>query len=249
MDDLMTKASGQFWVLIGSGIGMVLTAVLLSVVGAAREWLLKAIPAMLGKVHKKYPDKKDAEQNHRVYNELVELRVLTNADRSYVLRFHNGSEFLPNNPVWKISCTHEMVKSGVTYESSQMQNVLVSRVHNLASAVITGESSYAGIEVKDCSGCPYQRKCDKDSKHVVVVDVGGMEGSYGKFVLESRNIKTTVKVGMVNSGRVFGIVGLDFCERKLDGEELNEAVSTACKIAEKIQFHLLFKDSSPIVAE
>jgi len=244
MDDLMAKASGEFWVLIGSGIGIALAAVLLALMGAVRDWLFNLVPQLIGKLKKSYPDRKDAEQNQRVYTELVEMRALTDADRSYVLRFHNGNEFLPDNPVWKVSCTHEIVKAGVSYESAELQGLLVSRIHNLIDSLITGQSSYPGVKLVDCSKCQFKSKCDRENKHVVVVQVDEMENSFGRFLLESHNIKTIVQSGMVNGGRVFGLVGIDICDAKLaDDEMIREAADRVCRTAEKIQYFLQFKNA------
>lgn len=243
MEDLMAKASGEFWVLIGSGVGMALAAVLLAVLGATREWLFGLVPRLIERLRKKSPSKKDAEQNHKVYTELVEMRALTDADRSYVLRFHNGSEFLPDNPVWKISCSHEIVKAGVSYESARLQEILVSRVHNLIDPIITGQSSYPGVKLADCSKCQFKAKCERDNKHVVIIQVDELENSYGRFLLESQNIKTVVQAGMVGGGRVFGLVGIDICDVKLADEVMiREAADRVCRTAEKIRYHLLFKD-------
>ena len=242
MDEILAKASGNIWVLIGSGIGMVLAALLLAIIGTLREWIYNLIPKMINKM-RSYPGKQDAEQNHRVYTELVEMRALTDADRSYVLRFHNGSEFLPDNPVWKVSCTHEVVKTGVSYESAQLQEILVSRVHNLIDPLITGMSSYPGVKIVDCSKCQFKPKCDKENKHVVVIQVDELDNSFSKFLLESHNVKTIVQAGMVSNGRVFGLVGVDICDVKLaDDSLIREAGDRVCRTAGSIQYHLQFKD-------
>jgi hypothetical protein len=242
MEDAMAKASGEFWVLLGSGMGIALAAVLLALIGSLREWLFGLIPKLIAKM-KSYPTKKDAEQNQRVYTELVELRVLTDADRSYVMRFHNGSEFLPDNSAWKISCTHETVRSGISYESAQLQEILVSRVHNLVDSVITGEAKYLGVKVVDCGQCQFKSTCNRENKHIVVIQVDELENSYGKFLLESQNIKTIVQVGVVIDNKVIGIVGIDICDGKLaDDTLIKEASGRVCRSAEKIRYYLQFKD-------
>ena len=64
MDEILAKASGNIWVLIGSGIGMVLAALLLAIIGTLREWIYNLIPKMINKM-RSYPGKQDAKQTHQ----------------------------------------------------------------------------------------------------------------------------------------------------------------------------------------
>lgn len=234
-------ASGSVMMLVGSAVGFMLAAILLAVLGAMRERMFMLAPKLMALL-KPYPGKKDAQQNHKMYNELVELRALAKSSRSYVLRFHNGNEFLPDNPQWKVTCTHETVGSGVSYGSLDFQNVLVSRVHNIVDPVITGASRYKGVKMVDCEKCSYKNECDRKSKHSVVVQVDEMEDSFSKFLLDSHGVKTMVASGMVNGQKVFGMVALDFCEGKLETEEeVMEAVSRTCRTAIRTQYYLQFK--------
>ena len=248
MDDLIARASSNVWVLIGSGIGLAIAAFLLALLVSIREKMFSVIPKLIEKLKKASPSRKDADQNHKVYRELVEMKALTDADRAYVLRFHNGSDFLPDNPVWKVSCSHEIVKDGVSYESGKLQEILVSRVHDRIDPIITGQSSFSGVKLVDCSKCQFKAKCDRENKHVVVIQVDEMEGSYGKFLLEGQNIKTVIQSGMVGGGRVFGVVAMDICDAKLvDDTMIREAADRVCRTAEKIQYHLLFKEVPPYI--
>ena len=241
MTEMMAKVSKEAWVLIGSGIGVVLAAVLLAVMGSLREALLRMVPKLLNKL-RRYPDKKDAEQNQLIYTSLVELRAKVNADRAYIVRFHNGNEFLPDNPVWKISCTHETVRSGVTYESAQLQGVLISRVHELVDAVITDGVVRRGVMLADCSVCMSRQRCKKENKQITIIEVDKMEDSYGKFILLNRNAKMVVQAGVVNGGKVFGIISVDFCEHVLEGVVLKNTLDQVCRFAERIRYYLLFTE-------
>jgi hypothetical protein len=249
---MMEGASGNVLMLVGSALGFMLAAFLLAMLGAFREWIFRAAPRLMTTL-KSYPNKRDAEQNHGVYTELVEARALADSDRSMVLRFHNGNEFLPDNPVWKVTCSHEVVRSGVSYVSSGMQAVLVSRVHSLVDTVMTGDSVFKGVRMVDCEACKYKDKCDRRNKHSVVVQVDEMEDSFSKFMLESHNVKTLVASGMVSGRQVVGMVVLDFCDRKLEGgAEVMDAAMKVCRTAARVQYYLQFKtppDDSKIVRE
>lgn len=238
----MGGTSGSFWIFVGSGIGMILATVLLALVGSLKEWASRKLPGFLSK-WVTYPSKKDAEQNHRIYKELVELRALTKADRSYLMRFHNGEEFLPDTHVWKITRTHEVVRDGVSYESPNIQAMIVSRVHDLVDPLLTGSSSNSGIKVVKCDKCPFEAKCEKTNRHVMVVHVDEMENSFGKFTLDGQNIKTMVQSGIVRGGRVYGLVGVDFCGVKMTDENvLLDVARRVCYSSDRTNFYLQNKD-------
>jgi len=188
-----------------------------------------------------YPVRREVEQNREIYNGLVELRALTDADRVYVFRFHNGVEFLPSHPAWKISCTHEVVKPGVTYESAKLQGLLVSLIPNIIGPVLTGCSSAAGITVKECPDCPFRNKCVRENKRVVILQVNDMESSFCKFHLESQNIQTAILCGIARDGNVYGLVGVDFCGVSLGPARVLDIAQRVCRATEKIQFLLQYK--------
>jgi hypothetical protein len=81
----------------------------------------------------------------------------------------------------------------------------------------------------------------------VVVQVVDMENSFGKFMLEGQNIKTIVEAGVVgHGGRVFGIVGIDFCDAKVvEPVDVKAVVEKVCRSAEKVQYYLQYRDVPP----
>lgn len=190
-----------------------------------------------------YPIKKEAEQNREIYNELVGLQAVTDADRAYVFRFHNGMEYLPSHPAWKLTCTHEVVKPGVTYESAKLQGILVSLIPNIVSPVLTGSSTMPGIVVPECKDCPFQVQCIQQNKRVVILQTDEMSNGYCKFHLEGQNIKTSVLCGIARDGAVFGMIGLDFCGVKLTPDQVLDVTRKVCRSTDKIQFHLKFNRS------
>lgn len=62
-------------------------------------------------------------------------RVDMKASRSYLLRFHNGSNFTTNNPVWKFSMTHENTDSAIVSVSETTRDILVSNMLPLISPI------------------------------------------------------------------------------------------------------------------
>lgn len=188
-----------------------------------------------------YPVRVEAEVNKSIHTELIELRAFTSADRSYLFRFHNGMEFLPSHPAWKLSCTHEVVKHGVSYESAKLQGTLVSLIPNIIGAVLTGTTSAPGFHIPKCPQCPYHVKCLRENKRVVIINVDDMEPSYCRYHLESQNIMTTILCGIAQDGNVYGMVGLDFCGVRLPDEKILEVAQRVCRTTEKVQYYLKHK--------
>jgi hypothetical protein len=230
---LSSTISDEVYRLAADGLA---TAIVIFIVIGIKRLICKIIDRF-----RKEPLKDEVGRNKSIYKQLVELRAVTDADRVYVFRFHNGSEFLPNDPAWKLSCTHEEVRSGVTFELAKSQGMLVSSLQNLVSPVLTGQVSVTGISVNDCDECQYKIKCAKDGKHVVNLQVEDMEGCFGRSYLESKNNKTTILCGIAVDGNVTGMVGIDFCGVRLQNDKIKDVALKVCRSTDKIQYLLQSK--------
>ena len=64
---------------------------------------------------------------HNTINELLtSLRFQLNADRVQVAQFHNGGKFLEGSSMKRFSVTHESCRPGISMESVNLHNILVS---------------------------------------------------------------------------------------------------------------------------
>jgi len=187
-----------------------------------------------------YPQKNDARNSQQVYTELVELRALTSADRAFVLRFHNGMEFLPSNPVWKLTCTHEFAKHGVRYSAGDYQSVLASRMIKIVGTLLTGESDDDGVRIaRECAACPDSHACESGNSRMIVVQHDEMSSGFEKFMMGEQNVKTALFRGITFEGQVVGVAVLHFCDSKLDSEAgLGTAIKTLCESSVRIQYLL-----------
>ena len=162
-----------------------------------------------------------------------ETRVLTSADRVTVIRFHNGSEFLPNNPIWKITSGSQMKADGVSYED--IQDVLVSRIPAIIDPVITGEMDYEGVSIPEsCKKCT-RKLCRERGARTVKFQVSEMTG-YSKMFLQKRGTETAY-IATLNStkGKVFGLLLVEYSEKK-DGKEEEKITKIICESTEKLAF-------------
>jgi len=190
-----------------------------------------------------YPGAEFIKQNRDIYTDIVEMRALTDSDRAYVVQFHNGHEFLLSNPVWMLTNTHEVVRPGVTYEASNVQNILVSRVAELIEPVISGDFDGPGIHLSPlCSHCPFLTRCKKDRKFLSVVQVDELPVGFSRYFLENQNVKTIVQCGMSNKHGAFGFVGVDFCGKAItDPAAISDISAHVCQSAEIVQHALQYK--------
>lgn len=195
------------------------------------KWVLK-------KNHRLNNHSKSGEPNinRDIYAELISIKAITCADRVYINRFHNGSEFLPSHPVWKMSRSHEVVVPGITYEAEHYQNMLVSLVTDIITPVILGSSDEPGIKMVDCGECPSIAQCQKTNHHVVLLNVEEMSESYCKTFLKEQHIVQTLICGLEKGNNVIGFIGLDFCTAELPMSEIQEIKHVIIPHITKIRF-------------
>ena len=219
--------------------GVIWISTVIMVIFMSNYW--KKIVTLVKSIFVKHPIGTEIEQNWDITKDLVELRAVADSDRAYVFRFHNGTEFLPSHPVWKITCTHEIVRPGVGYQAGRVQGVLVSLIPEIISSVIIGGANHPGIYSPECLDCPNKIQCRKDNKRVVVFQVQDMEGSFSRFHFENQNTKTSILGGITNNGSVCGMVGIDFTGVRLPDEKVQEAVNKVCLAVNSVKYHLLTK--------
>lgn len=180
----------------------------------------------------------ETEQSIDIQTELLEFRVLADADRVSVTRFHNGNIFLPSHPVWRLSRTHEVSRRGVEYETAKLQGVLVSLIPNIVGSLLTGSSNIPGISGNPCNECPSRIKCLKENKRVVIFQVDELENSYCKYFFEKQNIKTAIICGLSSSGVVFGFIEVDFTNIKRTPEQVKDISKRVCVVADKVLYYI-----------
>ena len=69
---------------------------------------------------------KDGYKHTTIHELLTALRIQLNADRVQLAQFHNGGKFLEGSPMKRFSVSHESCRPGVSMESVNLHNILVS---------------------------------------------------------------------------------------------------------------------------
>ena len=134
----------------------------------------------------KDPVIKDTLQSRNVYKALEFLLTELDADRAYVIEFHNGNSYLSGRGQQKFSCTHEIVTEGTSRECIEMQEYKVSNYHSYISHLIDDGKffSYNSNELDD---------------HAF------------SSLLHSKGVKSILNVPIKTlNGNIIGVLGVDY---------------------------------------
>lgn len=147
-----------------------------------------------------------------VYRDLTELLVQTEADRTFVIQFHNGTYYMNKAGQMKMSCTHEIVKDGVSREQDKMQDLLLSKYSSMVNSVI---------------GSPYVEVCVKKDNY------------YFAQLLRSQGVETCLLCVIKDDDIIEGLIGANYLEGHDKPKGAEEAIMTFTK---KIGFLLRSQD-------
>ena len=158
----------------------------------------------------KDPVIKDTLQSRNVYKALEFLLTELDADRAYVIEFHNGNSYLSGRGQQKFSCTHEIVTEGTSRECIEMQEYKVSNYHSYISHLIDDGKffSYNSNELDD---------------HAF------------SSLLHSKGVKSILNVPIKTlNGNIIGVLGVDYVKRSIDLKKMQEKFAQ-----EDLDLHLL----------
>lgn len=171
------------------------------------------------------PIKEDVNQNASVYTALNYTLEKTNADRCYVFQFHNGGRYYSGRGEQKFSCTHEVIKHGISRECANLQGLRVSNFHYLIDTLVNDEkfSFYDVSKIEDYSYLSFLRE-------------RGIEGTYNCL------IKTL-------NGKLIGVLSLDYVKEGAteSGVPVKFDPDAKSKLDDE-EFHLLMKRQAKIIS-
>ena len=156
-----------------------------------------------------HPSQEDTDNldiiNNKIYQEMKALKLQLDADRSYVILFHNGGKSSSGFYFQKMSCICELVHSGISAMSNTFQNIhrasyalMLDMLRNNGEIAIKDHNT-----VKDLDGFLYTQLVDR---HVVSVYMKPLKDSLGNQI---------------------GFIGIDYCSQndKFTKEEIMEKLS------------------------
>jgi hypothetical protein len=146
----------------------------------------------------KDPVIEDTVKSANVYTALGYSMNEMDADRAYVLEFHNGSHYYSGRGQKKFSCTHEIVEEGISYQCNNSQEHRVSNYHGYITELI--KKDFFGYA--DCD-----EVADKNFLNLLI-----KSGTQSIFNVP---IKTL-------NGKIIGILGVDYVKSKKSNERSDE---------------------------
>jgi hypothetical protein len=157
-----------------------------------------------------------------IYKELTRTLISVKASRIGLFQFHNGNTFSTNNPIWKVSNTHEICENGVASEISNVQDVKASLLNPLISALVnkTQSDGISHVEHGDveCVG----------GLGVYRIDTERTTNTYFHAFLLNRSSKFGLASPIVNiDDQVVGYIMVEFCS---DGDMTPDMLSDNSKM-------------------
>lgn len=161
----------------------------------AQEWLHQ---------RRLHPIAKSVLANKEVNSLLIELRTKARADRASVFLFHNGQTFTNKNPLWRVSCTQECCRTGISHEIGTLQNILASLFWDGIQPLFEITPVYSpGITMHSAMGG--QLKVYRMMAHELM-------DTYFKRSLLSTGIKVSYTTPIIDDRKeIVGYIALNYC--------------------------------------
>lgn len=160
--------------------------------------VVSAATAVLGVWLKiKYDERKHKQLNYdptlhsNVITALEFIMQETDADRAYILEFHNGEQYFSGRGQQKLSCTYESVNDGISVECQNLQNIRISNFHGLMNSISRQETFL----------CPDIEEYKGDLTFKSLLQSKGVQSMF------ARPIKTL-------NGKIIGILCLEYVKEK-----------------------------------
>ena len=146
----------------------------------------------------------DIPKSSEISKVVASVRAKLNASRAYVLRFHDGSAFSTNAPVWKISLTHESTDSSIVSIAEKTKDVFIANIIQLVSTVFGEKDSDSGITVLKGTD-------EHSSSNVFRIDSEAVEATPLKGFLLSRGIRHLLYSPVFNvNGKPIALFCIDY---------------------------------------
>lgn len=153
------------------------------------------------------------EINEIVYRELSHLRNKSNGSRTYVLQFHNGEHFFPENPRFKITQTYVTTAPGFD-KGSKFKDLDSTLVADIVSAIF-GENTddIQGIRHLKVKHPDTEVIFDADCIYVAVVKELSSDKGMTKTIMQERGVEAFVFTPVKTATKeVIGILAISYCE-------------------------------------
>jgi len=157
--------------------------------GAVILVLILIVRARISKWFKNHFVKETLENDVKIKEILVEIRVEVNADRVSLFLFHNGERYINGNSILRLSGAYECLANGIGSHKESSQNILVSTVPEAVSFLVND---------------PFEKvQFDK---------VEELEECYYQAVLISQGVRSVAKYPIRKGNDIIGFISADFVQ-------------------------------------
>ena len=214
---------------ISTLVGLCVLGVVIAFIKKAKSQLVDEILSVIKHGNSKAYKSKMHESikcDSNIYKELSRVLFSVNGSRIGLYQFHNGNVFSTNNPIWKISNTHEICENGVSTEIEKVQDMKSSLFTPIILPIVDSVDSDGVTRVDPCQCQLEDTMCS--SRGIYRVDPDKMMNSYIHAILLERNVKFALMAPIINTyNQVTGFTMLEFCQ---DGHMSKEELARTAKM-------------------
>lgn len=192
---------------------------------------------------KHHLDAKHMKQYDAIGDDLFSLRLFADAARVAVYQFHNGDEFTLSNPIFKVTCSHERVRNGLTFDADIIKFMLVSNFMDLVGPLMDPSRNTAGVTSIDaCEKVDDIKACNIIGLplRILKYQVKDMPYSQFKYVMESQGVTVLYATLLYSKDRnhPIGILGIQYQDDAVHDSFIKDNICAICDITMRVQFLL-----------
>jgi len=188
---------------IGLELGYIIAALISAGVTIGSVWFKGKIKERKDRVFNYDPN-----LHSNVMTALEYMRQETEADRVYILEFHNGEHYFSGRSQQKFSCTYEVVNEGISREVQDLQSIRISSMHYLIKDVVQGKTFVCKDVEEFCNDLSFRS----------FMETRGIKSMF------ARPIKTL-------NGKIIGVLAMDFVkEHRAWGPNAEDFLKKQAKI-------------------
>lgn len=219
-------------------VAALIAGVIIAVLSFCKDWLREFVyyrirDVLFKKKHDSCPSSSQIECERQTRDMLTELRYKLKADRCHVWQFHNGSVFSSQNPLFRVTCTHESCGAGVSHEMQSTQGLMATMMLEVISPMF-------GVDVD----AAFAKSVPNEMKLPLFwLDVSKMPCSYCKSLLTFQGTKSVCispliyqdqRSGGEMRNKIMGFVAANFNDQMIETslpDNLGEVARYASEIA------------------
>lgn len=231
----------ELWVQIGQALMWMVMGALLVWLERLRQWAMERY-----KDHKLSAIPSAVRRSRTIYEYLVSLRTILNADRAYAVMFHNGGHFACGEPIWRISRVVETAGNGISRLSESQQSIQVSCMWEVVEPLFDAapKAGVLRLHCPDCPNCAAQgtgmREDALEGIPKLLWAVRSVLGDSQLYHLLAQQGVTAIAIApLIRKKEVVGYIAVDFCDDSFATlHDRPQRLPEVCETARRVSFEL-----------